>query len=435
MVGDHPTSCCWVSCWADLLARPASKQPLARSLQQQQHKAVEKLPDDAKLLDAVPPDGPASMADAPSTSTYGLEPAPSTSSCTPEVEELANSFRRSKCEDLVDAEQIRKDLHRTFPKHGEIRSYVARVEEVLQGYALNDPSVGYCQGMNCIAAIVVMHLKPDWSAAAQRFDNFIAGMRELWLVGFPLFFVAASAFEVLGRALLPELRQHFHQCGICDETLATGVLAGEWLSLFARWLPFAALWSVFELVEAENLPGLLGITVVLLQEHATELLEVNDFTALFILLKDLGCQPKQPDMAHLLASVRDVLPAARKAVTEAQSMDVPFVYEVPMTRSGSLVIHSQSHLELVVTDEPHNLANSFKCLHSVCEIACDHVCEKVTLQGTEVKRQASKTVGQCVRRLKLCGSSQAQSDTARAGLPKRIGRALCGSIQEKNDDD
>ncbi|KAG1668130.1 hypothetical protein FOA52_003917 [Chlamydomonas sp. UWO 241] len=54
-------------------------------------------------------------------------------------------------------QQIEKDLPRTFPGHagmqGEGRAALRRV---LAAYALRNPSVGYCQGMNFIAGVLLL---------------------------------------------------------------------------------------------------------------------------------------------------------------------------------------------------------------------------------------------------------------------------------------
>lgn len=65
----------------------------------------------------------------------------------------------------VDLGQIRKDLPRTFAEHSEVHRAAADIEAVLVDYSILDPAIGYCQGMNCIAAVVVTRLRPDMVAS------------------------------------------------------------------------------------------------------------------------------------------------------------------------------------------------------------------------------------------------------------------------------
>ena len=80
----------------------------------------------------------------------------STSACSPTaspVDEVA--FSRAR-------EQITKDLPRTFPAH-PLLDGVGRdaLRRVLCAYARHNPSVGYCQGMNFIAALLLLLMEEE----------------------------------------------------------------------------------------------------------------------------------------------------------------------------------------------------------------------------------------------------------------------------------
>lgn len=257
-------------------------------------------------------------------------------------------------------DQVQKDLPRTFPREDVVKQYAARIAYVLRSFETDNPDVGYCQGMNCVAAVVVTHLPDDPLAASERFGAFIASLRGLWLPGLPLFFSTAAAFEILGGQYAPELCEHLRSCGISSDLFATGVLLAEWLSLFSRWLLFPELWAVFEFLEEEVLPGLLGLTVALLQAHAPALLEVSDFTMLFARLRDLACQPEQPGMEELLQRARWLLPCARAAISAVSAAAANIEnasrsddFQFPVARSGSRLVYmaDEQEMEVVVTDD------------------------------------------------------------------------------------
>ncbi|CAE8656332.1 unnamed protein product, partial [Polarella glacialis] len=129
--------------------------------------------------------------------------------------------------------QIRKDLPRTFPTHQEVADKNELIEEVLIQYAARDPEVGYCQGMNFPASVLVV-AEQDLENASEHFQTLLLSVRGLWLPGFPLLEVGKHAFQVLFAERLPRLAAHFQDLSVADEMF----LLDAWLTLFARWLPF-----------------------------------------------------------------------------------------------------------------------------------------------------------------------------------------------------
>lgn len=59
-------------------------------------------------------------------------------------------------------DQIEKDLHRTFPAGApHDAATIAALRRVLVTYATYNTAVGYCQGMNFLAAVLLMHLPEE----------------------------------------------------------------------------------------------------------------------------------------------------------------------------------------------------------------------------------------------------------------------------------
>jgi len=258
-----------------------------------------------------------------------------------------------------DRKQILKDLPRTFNNRVEVVRHADIIESVLIEYAAADPEVGYCQGMNCVAAVVSSQF-PNQSEAFGRFQAVVADIRGLWLPGFPLYLLGMSAFEVMYREQLPKLHSHFlMQCITFDM-----FLPDTWLTLFSRWLPFVILWEAFELIEAEGFPSVLCITAALLQMHSAALAETEDFTSLFVLLKALNNQPYQPQGHELIAVARGLLPAAKKALASVEEQNLVRKSSLShltcgsVTREGEKVIHELSGLE-ILNEETLNDTTSF----------------------------------------------------------------------------
>lgn len=210
------------------------------------------------------------------------------------------------CDDLV---QIRKDLPRTFPDQPAVQARKMVIEAMLAEHAVFDPELGYCQGMSFVAAVVAAQLA-DSAAASLFFRRLVDGLRGLWLPGFPLLVAGMAACEALQRRWLPDLHEHLQGHGATYDMF----LPEAWLTLFSRWLPFSALYSVFVFIEAEGLAGLLCLTVVLLEAHEAALLGADDFTSLFVLLKSLGRQPQQPDVGRLFLAAKKMMPEVAGAL-------------------------------------------------------------------------------------------------------------------------
>jgi hypothetical protein len=66
---------------------------------------------------------------------------------------------------------IEKDLHRTFPSNDNFTSEegLAPLRRLLIAYSVRNPAVGYCQSMNFLAAVLLLHLTEEqafWVLAA-----------------------------------------------------------------------------------------------------------------------------------------------------------------------------------------------------------------------------------------------------------------------------
>lgn len=93
--------------------------------------------------------------------------------------------------ECADEAQIAKDVHRTFcgrTQGAEYRTQLhAALRRVLRAYALHDDEVGYCQGMNNVAALMLRFMGEEeafWVLVAMA-DGPLYEMREYWGKGLP----------------------------------------------------------------------------------------------------------------------------------------------------------------------------------------------------------------------------------------------------------
>lgn len=245
--------------------------------------------------------------------------------------------QRAKTEDL---QQIQKDIPRTFFDQPDVLQLAGVTEEVLRKYAAADAEVGYCQGMSFVAAVTAFQFR-SIDAAYPHFWAIVNRIRGLWLPGLPLLLTGVSAFEALCSSSFEDLQQCLSSQSVAFDMF----LPDAWLTLFSRWVPFAALWAVFEFVKAEGFPGVLAITVVLLKAHKSVLLDAADFKDMFVILKELAKQPRQPDVLQLVSAARELVPQARGAMEASAAL--PRQTTSSLTRCGPCVVHENSGIELL----------------------------------------------------------------------------------------
>jgi len=84
---------------------------------------------------------------------------------------------------------IHKDLHRTMPDHPFLNSSVGleQLFRILIAYANFEPNVGYCQGMNFVAAVLLLHMTEEQAFWALHALIEVYGMRGFYINDVPFF--------------------------------------------------------------------------------------------------------------------------------------------------------------------------------------------------------------------------------------------------------
>ncbi|KAL2514415.1 Ypt/Rab-GAP domain of gyp1p superfamily protein [Forsythia ovata] len=155
-----------------------------------------------------------------------------------EHEELLSgddSKRRSrKGVDLSEKwkKQIEKDLHRTFPGHPALSEYGRNsLRRVLLAYARHNPSVGYCQGMNFFAGLLLLMMPEEnafWTLVG-IIDDYFDGYFSLEMIESQ---VDQLVFEELMHERFPKLVNHLDYLGV-----QVTLIIGPWfLSIFVNFL-------------------------------------------------------------------------------------------------------------------------------------------------------------------------------------------------------
>ncbi|KAJ3447899.1 usp6 n-terminal-like protein [Anaeramoeba flamelloides] len=146
-----------------------------------------------------------------------------------QIEEHANTKTYQQLFEIKNKNaeiDIAKDLDRTFPKHQEYmkNKEQLRLFRLLLAWSNYDTGTQYCQGMNFVAATLLLFLEEEqafWTFVVLMTDYHMSG---IYQDGFPLLQVYKFQFEQLMKKYLPKLFKHFTNVGI-----GTDLYYSKWL--------------------------------------------------------------------------------------------------------------------------------------------------------------------------------------------------------------
>lgn len=214
------------------------------------------------------------------------------------TESYPELVERSHCLSKSTAMDIEKDLPRTFPvdlSHSQDmgaslgagagsasgiwendsarRRYksISELRRVLQAYSLRNPSIGYCQSMNFLAAVLLHQMEEE-----EAFWVLAAIVEELT----PMYHTRSMAgsradqrvFSDLVQQKLPALYQHMQRLGVDFEPFTL-----KWfLCLFLNTLPFEPVMRIWDVFFCEGSHVLLRVGLALLKLNQPRIMACDD---------------------------------------------------------------------------------------------------------------------------------------------------------------
>ncbi|KAF7455983.1 TBC domain-containing protein [Cryptosporidium felis] len=165
------------------------------------------------------------------------------------------------------------DVPRTFPELQVFKDQASQecLFRVLNATANHIPEVGYCQGMNFIAALLLITSNFDQE---RSFYSLVLILETYGLAGFykdqfPLLTRYIQAFNTLFQAHIPKLWKHFQDEGIFDP-----VYLHPWfLTMFVSTLPLKTVVVLWDYLLANGLQSLISISIALLKILESALLD------------------------------------------------------------------------------------------------------------------------------------------------------------------
>ncbi|KAJ1495174.1 rab-GTPase-TBC domain-containing protein [Baffinella frigidus] len=195
--------------------------------------------------------------------------------------------------------QIDLDIHRTFPDHvffagsphdgdpiGKVgsSSLLGPLRRVLRAYARRNKAVGYCQGLNFIAGMMLLFVSEEqtfWLLATLLEQVLPKDYYARDLTGCN---VDLRVFSSLLEKKLPKLHKHFLASGLSVEFFGL-----EWfIALFAKTLPTETLLRVWDCIFSEGYKVLFRVGIAVLQMNEKHLLSIQEPHDLFHEVQGLG---------------------------------------------------------------------------------------------------------------------------------------------------
>ena len=183
-------------------------------------------------------------------------------------------------------EQIEKDVGRTFPGHRTFTHSAdgqAQLRRVLRAYcAGRNLHTGYCQGMNFVAATLLLVMSTEEDA----FWMFLLTMERLlpadyYTDGLTGVRIDSQVLITLMKERLPSLHAHFEASGVLP---LLPIVTTQWfIALFVFWLPTESLMRLWDCFYFEGLKNKNKIffraALTLFKLHEKELKQLDDVQA------------------------------------------------------------------------------------------------------------------------------------------------------------
>ncbi|KAJ0690986.1 putative Rab-GTPase-TBC domain-containing protein [Helianthus annuus] len=183
--------------------------------------------------------------------------------------------------------QIEKDLQRTFPGHPALNEEGRNsLRRLLLAYARHNPAVGYCQGMNFFAAMLLLMMPEEnafWTLVGM-IDDYYEGYFTKEMIESQACLSNILGFsEYIYSGFYKELHKHILFVSLM------GWICGPWfLSIFVHMIPWESVLRVWDVILFEgNRAMLLRTALALMELYGPELGNAMDAGDAIILLQSL----------------------------------------------------------------------------------------------------------------------------------------------------
>lgn len=190
---------------------------------------------------------------------------------------------------------IQTDIDRTFPDniHFTNRQNDLRpaLYNVLVAYAKHNPRIGYCQGLNYIAGLMLLIVRKE-EVAFWLLDVIVGNLLPDYysrdMLGLQ---IEQEALRQVVRVKMPDLFDHIEKMGVSYTIFST-----KWfICLFIDVLPIETVLRIWDCLFYEGSKVILRVSLTLLSLHKEELLVCQDFAQLVTAMKGITKGPSAMD--------------------------------------------------------------------------------------------------------------------------------------------
>ncbi|XP_064397447.1 USP6 N-terminal-like protein [Halichondria panicea] len=262
-----------------------------------------------------------------------------------------------------DVRQIDLDVLRTFRNHIMYRERYGIKQQalfhVLVGYSMYNPSLGYCQGMSSIAAVLLMYLNEEdafWALVA-LIGNKKYAMHGLLIPGLPKLLAYCDYHADMGKRLLPKLDRHLNKYHVN----ASEYSAAWFVKLYLDALPFQLVLRIWDALFFQGESVLAVMSLVVLKMNTRQFLRERE-DGIRISLQELSRQSfNEDEVIAELQSVTADLSKSRQAIPQVvELVELSELNRQALERAALNSASSGTHDSLVVTGaSPDSSAESW----------------------------------------------------------------------------
>ncbi|KAJ3693194.1 hypothetical protein LUZ60_008674 [Juncus effusus] len=196
--------------------------------------------------------------------------------------------------------QIDHDLPRTFPCHPWLNSEEgqAALRRVLVGYSFRDSEVGYCQGLNYVAALLLLVMTEEEDAfwlLSVLLENVLVS--DCYTDNLSGCHVEQRVFKDLLAKKCPRIAAHLDSMGFDASLVAT-----EWfLCLFSKSLPSETTLRVWDVLFYEGAKVLFHVALAIFKMKEEELLRTHQIGDVIDILQTTSRNLYDPDVLLTVA--------------------------------------------------------------------------------------------------------------------------------------
>ncbi|XXG44792.1 hypothetical protein AAC387_Pa02g0050 [Persea americana] len=219
--------------------------------------------------------------------------------------------------------QIDHDLQRTFPGHPWLDTPEghASLRRVLVGYSFRDSDVGYCQGLNYVAALLLLVMKTEEDAfwmLAVLLENVLVS--DCYTDNLSGCHVEQRVFKDLLAKKCPRIAAHLEALEFDVSLVAT-----EWfLCLFSKSLPSETTMRVWDVLFNEGAKVLFHVALAIFKMNEEELLAAHHIGDVLSILQESTHHMYDPD--ELLTVAFDKIGSmTTNAITKQRKKQEPAV--------------------------------------------------------------------------------------------------------------